>query len=453
MSTAISVIGLLAAAVIFVIAIWKGLDVFTSTILVSFIIILTSWMNWWDSLTLYATGYVGFIQNNVFVLVIGAVFGELMAASGCAESIANVITEKMGAKRVILSIALITTVFVYVGVSGFVVLFVLAPIATIMMKQAGYPYRMIPGIIFIGATCSAMIPFAINITNIMPAQYLGTSMGSAPILGWVAFLVSFGVGYFYMVHAAKKAAIKEGTAMDESQPVKITPTRDDLPNFFVALIPFILVVALVLLLSNLTDMNTNAVVVLSMFVGSVAIVLLCHKQVESVTKILEKGVNNGVGATVMAAAILGFSGVLQACPGFNSIIDFVMGIKMRVYRIKRTCRYPRKWNISYCNVLRASFRWTSCKRSKCRSTSQTCTCMCNRYEYSSKCRRNGCTASLDEAFTCRELLVCIRYICSCSYGRFNRSSNCSNDSLLILNDLLFARQSCYYKAWRFFYGL
>ena len=126
-------------------------------------------------------------------------------------------------------------------------------------------------------------------------------------------------------------------------------------------------------------------------------------------------------------------------------------IYYRVYRIKRTCRYPRKWNISYCNVLRASFRWTSCKRSKCRSTSQTCTCMCNRYEYSSKCRRNGCTASLDEAFTCRELLVCIRYICSCSYGRFNRSSNCSNDSLLILNDLLFARQSCYYKAWRFFY--
>ena len=68
-------------------------------------------------------------------------------------------------------------------------------------------------------------------------------------------------------------------------------------------------------------MNTNAVVVLSMFVGSVAIVVLCHKQVGAVTKILEKGVNNGIGATVMAAAILGFSGVLQACPGFQSIID------------------------------------------------------------------------------------------------------------------------------------
>lgn len=331
MASAISVIGLLAAAVIFVVAIWKGLDVFTSTILVSFIIIITSWMNWWDSLTLYASGYVGFIQNNVFVLVIGAVFGELMGASGCAEAIANVITEKMGARRVILSIALIATVFVYVGVSGFVVLFVLAPIATIMMKQSGYPYRMIPGIIFIGATCSAMIPYAINITNIMPAQYLGTSMGSAPVLGWVAFFVSFAVGYLYMEHAAKKAAIKEGTALDESQPVKIQPSRDDLPHFAIALIPFVLVVALVLILSNVTDMNTNAVVVLSLFVGSLVIVLLCKKQVGGVAKILEKGVNNGIGATVMAAAILGFSGVLQACPGFQSIINAVMGMNMNAY--------------------------------------------------------------------------------------------------------------------------
>ncbi len=56
MATTISVIGLLLAAIIFIVAIWKGLDVFTSTILVSFIIILTSWMDWWTSLSSYAEG-------------------------------------------------------------------------------------------------------------------------------------------------------------------------------------------------------------------------------------------------------------------------------------------------------------------------------------------------------------------------------------------------------------
>lgn len=331
METIISVIGLLVAVVVFIVVIWKGLDVFTSTILVSFIIIITSWMQWWDALTAYADGYIGFIGSNLFVLVIGAVFGELMGSSGCAESIANVITEKLGVKRVILSITVLSTVFVYVGVSGFVVLFVLAPIATVMMKQAGYPYRMIPGIIFIGATCSAMIPYAINITNIMPAQYLGTSMGSAPILGWIAFAVSIAVGYFYMVYAAKKAAVKEGTVVDASQPVKIEPTRDDLPAFGIALIPFVLSVVLVLLFSNLTDMDTNAVVVLSLFIGSAVIVILCFKQLKGVTKIIGKGVDNGIGATIMAAAILGFSGVLQSCPGFQAVIDFVLGLNMNAY--------------------------------------------------------------------------------------------------------------------------
>lgn len=331
MATTISVIGLLLAAVIFVIIVWKGVDVFTSTILVSFIIILTSRLDWWSALGFYAKGYVGFVEGNLFVLVIGAVFGELMGESGCAETIANVITEKLGAKRVIFSITFLSTVFVYVGVSGFVVLFVLAPIAAIMMKQAGYPYRMIPGIIFIGATCSAMLPYAINITNIMPAQYLGTSMGSAPILGWVAFIVSICIGYFYMVYAAKKAAIKEGTAIDESKPVKIVPTRDDLPKFGIALIPLVLSVALVLGLSNLTQMDTNAIVVLSLFIGSLSIAVFCWKQLKGVRKILDKGVNNGISATMMAAAILGFSGVLQSCPGFQSVIDFAMNLDLNAY--------------------------------------------------------------------------------------------------------------------------
>ena len=329
--TTLSVIGLLAAAIIFIVVVWKGMDVFTSTILVSFIIIVTSTMNWWDALANYASGYCGFIASQIFVLVIGAVFGELMGASGAAESIANIITEKLGVKNVILSITVISTVFVYVGISGFVVLFVIAPIATVMMKRAGYAYRMIPGIIFIGATCSAMLPYAINITNIMPAQYLGTSMGSAPILGWVAFIVSICIGYFYMVHAAKKAAIKEGTAIDESKPVKIVPTRDDLPGFGIALIPLVLSVGLVLALSNLTEMDTNAIVVLSLFIGSLSIVIFCRKQLKSVKKILDKGVNNGIGATIMAAAILGFSGVLQSCPGFQSIIDFAMNLDLNAY--------------------------------------------------------------------------------------------------------------------------
>ncbi len=344
MASTISVIGLLVAAVVFIIVVWKGLDVFTSTILVSFIIILTSWMNWWDALSSYASGYTGFISSQIFVLVIGAVFGELMAASGVAESLANVITEKLGVKYVILSITVISTIFVYVGISGFVVLFVIAPIATVMMKRAGYAYRMIPGIIFIGATNSAMLPYAINVTNTIPASLIQeamnngeiaaetVSLGSAPVLGIIAFVVSTVIGYTYMVRAAKKTAVKEGTVVDTAKPVKIVPTREDLPPFVIAVIPFVVVVALVLILSNVTAMDANAVAVLSMFIGSVLLVLLCHKQIGGTLKeTIGKGVGNGVSATVMAAAIIGFSTVLQSCIGFDAIKNWVLNFNMNPY--------------------------------------------------------------------------------------------------------------------------
>ncbi len=346
--TALSVIGLLVAAALFIVVVWKGLDVFTSTILVSFIIILTSTMNWWGSLQAYAAGYTGFIGSQIFVLVIGAVFGELMGASGAAESIANIITEKLGVKNVILSITVITTVFVYVGISGFVVLFVIAPIATVMMKRAGYAYRMIPGIIFIGATCSAMLPYAINVTNTIPASIIAeqlpgepVSLGSAPVLGIVAFVVSTLIGYCYMVHAAKKTAVKEGTVVDDTKPVKIVPTRDDLPSVGVAAIPFVAVVAVVLIFSNVAAAKAlikvedpNAIAVFAMFVGCLLLVLLCNKQLkvgDGLVKIIGKGVNNGVGATVMAAAIIGFSTVLQSTIGFEAIKNWVLDFNMNPY--------------------------------------------------------------------------------------------------------------------------
>lgn len=53
--------------------------------------------------------------------------------------------------------------------------------------------------------------------------------------------------------------------------------------------------ALVLLFSNLANMNTNAVAVLSLFIGSAVIVTLCFKQLKGVTKVIGKGVDNGIG--------------------------------------------------------------------------------------------------------------------------------------------------------------
>ena len=152
-------------------------------------------------------------------------------------------------------------------------------------------------------------------------------------------------------------------------------------------------------------------------------------------KILEKGVNNGIGATVMAAAILGFSGVLQSCPGFQSIINFVMGLKMNPYLTEFFGLNILAGILgSGTSSIAMFFEHLSdglLAKGASAGASQTGTGMCNRYEYTAKCRWNGCTAPLDETVTGRKLLVCIYDIRTCSNDRFTGSSNCSYDHLLM----------------------
>ena len=87
--------------------------------------------------------------------------------------------------------------------------------------------------------------------------------------------------------------------------------------------------------------------------------------------------------------------------------------------------------LSLIHIFRTFIRRTARKRSKCRSTPQTCTGMCNGDEHIAKCRWYGGAASLDEIIPCRELLVCIRDLGSCTDGRILCCCDRSNDYLLV----------------------
>ena len=183
-------------------------------------------------------------------------------------------------------------------------------------------------------------------------------------------------------------------------------------------------------------MNTNAIVVLSMFVGSVVIVLFCHKQVGSVAKILEKGVNNGIGATVMAAAILGFSGVLQSCPGFQSIINFVMGLKMNPYLteffgLNILAGILGSGTSSIAMFFEHLSDGLLAKGASAGALHRLAPACATGMNTLPNAGGMVATAPLDETVTGRKLLVCIYDIRTCSNDRFTGSSNCSYDHLLM----------------------
>ena len=105
-----------------------------------------------------------------------------MEESGCATAVGYKLIDWFGTKHVLLVLALITSVLTYGGVSLFVVIFAVSPIAFTLMKEANLPCHLIVASLVMGSSVYTMtsLPGTPALTNIIPTQYLGTTMTAAP---------------------------------------------------------------------------------------------------------------------------------------------------------------------------------------------------------------------------------------------------------------------------------
>ncbi len=92
-----------------------------------------------------------FIAKYFPLFLLGAVYGKLMEDSGCAGSIAAALGRWLGQGHEILVVVLSCAVLTYGGVSLFVVVFAVYPIAEQLFRQRDIPRRLIPGAIALGA--------------------------------------------------------------------------------------------------------------------------------------------------------------------------------------------------------------------------------------------------------------------------------------------------------------
>src|SRR5215211_6397622 len=80
-----------------------------------------------------------FLAKYFPLFLLGAVFGKLMDVSGCAQAIANRISSTLGSRHAILAVVLCVAVLTYGGVSLFVVVFAILPLASSVFRTADIP--------------------------------------------------------------------------------------------------------------------------------------------------------------------------------------------------------------------------------------------------------------------------------------------------------------------------
>ena len=84
----------------------------------------------------YMQGFVDFTKSWFPVFMLGAIFGKLMEYSGMAQSVAQGIIKLFGENQAIIGVIMASSVLAYGGISVFVVVFAVYPIAVNMFRQA-----------------------------------------------------------------------------------------------------------------------------------------------------------------------------------------------------------------------------------------------------------------------------------------------------------------------------
>jgi H+/gluconate symporter-like permease len=327
--------------------------------------------NWTQT---FMSNAAAFIAQFFPLFLLGALFGKLMDDSASVTSIAQFMTDKLGARRAMLAIVLAGAAVTYGGVSLFVAFFVLAPMGQALFRAANIPRRLIPAAIALGTstfTMSAM-PGTPAIQNAIPMPFFGTTPFAAPGLGIAASAIMLGFGLWWLNRAEAAAhAAGEGFGSEQPSPVKRTEEdpvvrerantarefdpaeirRSDAaakgPPILLAALPLIVVVGVnftmsfVVLprldVSYLAEQRWGATslaavagvwsVIVALLAAIMTVIAINFRSVPILRATMDAGANASVLPIISVASLVGFGAVVATLPAFALVRDWVLGIE------------------------------------------------------------------------------------------------------------------------------
>lgn len=332
----IGVIGIVAGLVFFVIAAMKGWNVLITSIVTAVIIALTNGMDIGAAMvgneSSYVTGLAGFVQKNLLIFMGAAILGEYIDKSGAAKAIARAIMNKVGTKSpylVLLGIAAVGAILTYAGISMFVAMFALIPLARPLFKECNIPWHLFCAAWTLAA-CSftmAMIPGVPAIAWINAANGCGVSLTAAPIMGIVGSIVAIAVSCLYIKFALKRAQAK-GEVYEASEGEDVVAEEKPLPNLFAALLPLILLIVIIIAGSQ---MHVANVVYIAMIVAVIASMIVFNKYIDSQRDVMGTGAKNSLGPALFTSAAVGVGTVAAASVGFTVIYEAIFNMPGGTY--------------------------------------------------------------------------------------------------------------------------
>jgi len=327
----LGILGILLALAVFIFLGYKGWDVAYVVIIAVIIVALFNVQNITDAFVVtFMDGAANILKNLYPIFITGAIFGAVFSCSGAGDAIAGGISKvlargslegKRGAWIITLICAIVFSLMNYTGIDAMIGLFAMYPIIVGLLRKANLPRRAIP-VLLMACYGIANGPGAVQSKQVLAMQLLGTPSTAGAIPGIIGMVIIIAISIPYTARFIIKCYERgerftefEGDMHFSNNGVMKTP------NFFVALLPLVVI----FVLFNFLKFN-NAIAVL---IGTALTAIICFPQIranapngnflEFIKKALNKGVINSSKVTVAVISVVGFGSVVTSTDAFKAV--------------------------------------------------------------------------------------------------------------------------------------
>ncbi len=269
----------------------------------------------------YLPGFAEFVQNYFFIFLLSSLLGKIMESSGDAVKVGEYVIDIMGPRYVAVGIFFTSAVMVYGGISGFVIIFTIYPIARSVFEEAGLSKSLILAAIAGGNIIMGIpLPGSPQIHNLIMMDFFGTSAVAGLKVGLIGILFSmtFSVGYLY--YRTKKLTGENFS--DQGSNFSKIMDGIQMGEFLFCLSPM-LTIFLFLAVLKIPP-------VISLFLGVVVALIKNIKKI-NINMVINESISNASVPLLYASSAMGFGGVISHLPVFREFMNNIINMSSNPY--------------------------------------------------------------------------------------------------------------------------
>ena len=268
----------------------------------------------------YLPGFAAFVEDYLFIFLLSAILGKIMDDSDDAAAIGEFVLDVLSYRYAAVGIFLASVLLSIGGISAFVLIFTIYPIAKTVFEEAGLSKSLILASIAGGNILVGLpLPGSPQVHNLIMMDYLNTSASAGLALGLVSVAVGTTAAVIYLRYRSRSLLTDKNNLNDS---VFKKPDLKKLLNFLTAMLPLLIVFVFLAFLSKPP--------VLALLLGVLFSIFKNFKKID-LLNILNNSISNAVLPLMFAASAMGFGRVISSLPVFKDFLQTLLNLPLNPY--------------------------------------------------------------------------------------------------------------------------